>query len=230
MLAPTPESLDQTQLKSTKSLKYRCVIGIAVTTMIWFSDGWSADSSKFNGRWTLNKDDSETLAQQLNELKQEIRDFSYDHGKISDPDKPDPFDSRRQVGDKEWETRRNGGVVNPTKMVRLMVEAKSLKVYISDQVIVAYDNGKVKRRIDPNPKGRVHSATGKGTSKDTIGTTMAYLDADAVVIETFTNSAERLMERLEISRNNQLKLTTELRNPQWKHSITFVRMYDRASD
>ncbi|MDA0822596.1 MAG: hypothetical protein O3C28_09260 [Proteobacteria bacterium] len=217
-------------MKTTKSLKSWCVIGIATVALISLSGAWAADSPAINGRWTLNDDDSQTLAKKINELKQEVRDFSYDNGKISDPDKPDPFDSRRSVGDKEWETRRNGGVVNPTVTVRYMVEAESIKIYISGRIIIAYDDGKVKRRIDPNPNGRVHSATGKGTSKDSIGTTMAYFDADAVVIETLTNSAERLVERLEISRSGQLKLTTVLHNPQWKHSITFVRRYDRASD
>jgi phage I-like protein len=119
--------LDQTHLKTTKSLKSWCAIGIATVALISFSGAWAAGSPAINGRWTLNDDDSETLAKQINKLKQEVRDFSYDHGTISDPDKPDPFDNRRSVGDKEWETRRNGGVVNPSVTVRHMVEAESLK-------------------------------------------------------------------------------------------------------
>jgi hypothetical protein len=186
-----------------------------------------ADEKALNGRWALDKRNSENLASQLDELKRELRDFSYEHGKIGDPDKPDPFTSRRQLSDKEWETKRNGGVGNPSVIVQQMVDAKSLKVYVSEQIIVAYD-GKIRRRISPNPNGRVHSATGAGTSTDSIGQTMAYLEADAVVIETRTNSAERLFERFELTKNDQLKLTTELHNPEWKHSVEFVRFYDRA--
>lgn len=185
-----------------------------------------ADQKTFNGRWALDKRDSETLASQLDQLKRELRDYAFEHGKISDPDKPDPFSSRRQLSDKEWESKRNGGVGNPSVIVQQMVGARLIKVYMSDQIIVAYD-GKIRRRLSPNPNGRVHSATGKGTSTDSIGQTMAYLDAEAVVIETRTNSAERLSERFEITKNDRLKLTTELHNPDWKHSIEFVRFYDR---
>ncbi|MFT4564725.1 MAG: hypothetical protein ACI9BW_004495 [Gammaproteobacteria bacterium] len=228
MVGNTSGIREDRRLKPAKLAKIRCLISLVVIAMLACSQAWAAGASDISGSWTLNKDDSEKLEKQLDKLKLEIRDYAYDHGKISDPDKPDPFENRRKVGDKEWETRRNGGVVNPSVIVRHMVEAKSLKVHISERIIVAYD-GKVRRRINPNPNGRVHSAKGKGTSKDTVGTTMAYLDADAVVIETLTNSAERLVERLEISRGNQLKLTTVLHNPQWKHSVTFVRMYDRTS-
>ncbi len=188
-----------------------------------------ADEKAFNGRWALDKGNSETLAKQLDELKRELRDYAYEHGKISDPDKPDPFSRRRDVSDKEWESKRNGGVGNPSVPVQQMVGAKSLKFYVSEQIVVAYD-GKIRRRLSPNPNGRVHSATGKGTSKDSIGQSMTYLDEDAVVIETRTNAAERLSERFELTKKDQLKLTTELYNPDWKHSVEFVRFYDRAEN
>lgn len=187
-----------------------------------------ADSSAISGTWTLDEDGSDSLQAQIDTLKQEYREWSSEHGKINDPNKPDPFQSARKLGEKKWDSSRAGPVSRPSVVVRQMIGAESIKLYVSDRVIVAYD-GKIRRRVNPNPNGRVHSATGKGTSKDSIGQTLTYLDGDAVVIETRTNSAERLGERFEVTPDDRLKITTSLYNPSWRRSIEFVRYYDRAN-
>ena len=185
-----------------------------------------ADTGVLTGTWVIDEDSSGTLEDEIDTLKQEYRDYQTEQGTISDPDKPDPFQSRRQLGEKEW-AKRGSPVGKPSLTVRKMVRAESIKLYVSERIVVAYD-GEIKRLLNPNPIGRVHSATGKGVSKDVFGQTLAYLDADAVVIETRTYSAERLVERFEIDQHERLKVTTDLHNPTWRRDIKFVRYYTRA--
>ena len=185
----------------------------------------AAGPNDISGTWRLNEGDSETLNEEVKQLKQEHRDWSTEHGSINDPEKPDPFAARRQRAD-SWDSRRGGAVGNASVTVRQMVSAALIKLYISERIIIAYD-GKLKRLINPNPYGRVHSATGKGLSKDAIGETLAYVEGDAVVIETRTTSAERMTERFELTSNDRLQLTTSLKNPAWRRKIEFVRIYDR---
>jgi hypothetical protein len=101
-----------------------------------------------------------------------------------------------------------------------------LKLYVSDRIFVSND-GKLKRLVSPNPAGRVYSATGKGVSKDAIGQTLAYLDDDAFVIETRTNSAELLTERFELTADDALMVSIVLKNPDWRREISFVRRFER---
>lgn len=188
----------------------------------------SADPDIISGTWTLNEDRSDSLEAQMNDLKQEYRTWESDHGDGNkDPEKPSPFDANN-LKNKKWDTRRGGSVAKPSVAVNQMVTAELLKLYVSERIIVAYDR-KLKRLISPNPNGRVHSAKGHGISKDAIGETLAYLDEDAVVIETRTKSAERLAERFEVTGADQLQLTTRLYNPDWRREIEFVRMYDRSN-
>jgi hypothetical protein len=186
-----------------------------------------ADTGALTGTWAIDEDSSETLQDEIDTLKQEYRDHQTEQGTISDPDQPDPFQSRRELGEKEWAIRSGGQVAKPSLSVRTMLRAESIKLYVSERIVVAYD-GEIKRLLNPNPIGRVHSATGKGVSKDVFGQTLAYLDADAVVVETRTYSAERLVERFEIDQHERLKLTTDLHNPTWRRDIKFVRYYTRA--
>ena len=186
-----------------------------------------ADPDAITGTWLLDDGNSDTLKEQMNDLKQEYRDWESEQGeKAEESNKPSPFDSN-SLKDKQWDARRSGSVAKPSIAVNQMVTAQSIKLYVSERIVVAYDR-KLKRLISPNPNGRVHSAKGHGISKDAIGETLAYLDEDAVVIETRTTSAERLAERFEVTPVDQLKVTTRLYNPDWRREIEFVRMYDRS--
>ena len=184
-----------------------------------------AGPDAISGKWTLNDGESGSLKKEISVLKQEHRTWQSEHGGINDPEKPDPFESNN-IKNKNWDSRRGGAVSKPSNVVNQIVTAESLKLYISERFVVAYD-GKLKRLINPNPNGRVHSAKGHGISKDAIGETLAYVDEDAIVIETRTKSAERLAERFEVTPVDQLKVITRLYNPDWRREVEFVRMYDR---
>jgi len=186
----------------------------------------AADPGAMSGTWVLDERASESLKDEIIQLKQEYRDWKTSEARGSDPTKPDPFSDKRKFSDKEWNAARGGAVGNASVKVRQMVSAESIKLYVSTRVIVAYD-GQLKRLVSPNPAGRVHSASGKGVSTDAVGETLAYVDGDAVVIETRSNSAERLAERFELTSNDQLQITTSLKNPDWRRGIEFVRFYDR---
>ena len=188
----------------------------------------SADIGLITGTWTLNEGASDSLEEQMNDLKQEHRKFESDHGtKEDDPEKPSPFDGNN-LKNKKWDDRRSGAVSRPSVAVNRMTTAELIKLYVSERIIVAYD-GKLRRLINPNPLGRVHSAKGKGISEDSVGETLAYIDEDAVVIETRTKSTERLAERFEVTPVDQLKVTTRLHNPDWRREVEFVRLYDRSA-
>ena len=184
------------------------------------------ETAKLNGSWVLDEDNSETLDEKMAELKQEYRDYQSEHGGINDPDKPDPFGKRR-FGDKEWESRRSGPVPPASSNTRLMLQCEALKLYVSERIIIAY-GGEIKRRLNPNPAGRVYSATGKGVSKDSFGQTLAYLEDGGFVIDTRTKSAERLVERFKLEADGQLKLSVTVKNPEWRRAIDLVRYYVRA--
>ncbi|TDJ60004.1 MAG: hypothetical protein E2O36_08215 [Proteobacteria bacterium] len=199
---------------------YGLVLGLCLA----FIAPVAADPSAISGSWSLDVDASGTVRAEINQLKRDHRDYTNAHSKIGDPNKPDPFASRRT--NKEWDSRPGGPVANASITVRQMVAAESLKLYVSERIIIAYDR-KLKRLISPNPNGRVHSATGKGVSSDAVGETLAYFDGDAIVIETRTKIAERLVERFELTPSDQLKVTINLKNPQWRRKIEFVRFFNR---
>jgi hypothetical protein len=186
----------------------------------------SADPGAITGTWALDEETSGSLNDEINQLKQEHHKWTSEHGSGDDPNKPSPFDDKRKFSEREWDSRRTGPVSSASVAVRQMVTAESLKLYVSDRIVVAYD-GKLKRLINPNPAGRVHSATGKGISKDAVGETLAYFEDDAFVIETRSKAAERLAERFELTPDDRLKVTTLLKNPEWRRTVEFVRYYDR---
>ena len=212
--------------KPHRHSRSRAVPLVCFVVAIVASNWTYADSSALNGSWSLEKANSQSLSDEINQLKQEHRSWESERGGINDPDKPDPFGDKRKFSEKEWNARRSGPVPNPSIVVRNMVTADTLKMHVSERIVVAYD-GKVKRLINPNPNGRVHSATGKGISKDRIGETLAYFDDNAVVIETRTNSAERLAERFELTAPDELKLTIALKSPAWRRKVEFVRYFTR---
>jgi len=185
-----------------------------------------ADLDKMSGTWSHDASESEELSDQIKQLKQEFHEWQSEYGGINDPDKPDPFESRK-FGTDEWETRRSGPVPNASVDARQIVEAESLKLYVSERIIVSYD-GKLTRRVSPNPAGRVYSATGKGVSSDSVGQTLAYLDEDSFVIETRMKSAEQLVERFELTSDDVLKVTINLKNPDWRREVSFVRYFKRV--
>lgn len=188
-----------------------------------------ADTGAITGTWALNEGASDSLEKQMNALKQEYRTWESEHGnKEDDPEKPSPFDSNN-IKDKKWDARRSGTVAKPSVAVNRMVTAELIKLYVAERIVVAYDR-KLRRLLNPNPLGRVHSAKGYGISKDSIGETLAYLDEDAVVIETRTKNTERLAERFEVTPVDQLKVTTRLYNPDWRREVEFVRVYDRDTE
>ncbi len=183
------------------------------------------DLSALSGNWVLDEDASATLDAEVNILKTEERDYQSEYGTSDSNDKPDPFGKRR-FGDKDWQTRRSGLVSAASVVVRQMLQSESIKLYVADRIVISYD-GKVKRLVNPNPAGRVYSATGKGVSTDAVGQTLAYLDAAAFVIETRTNSAERMSERFELTDEGALKVTATLKNPEWRREVEFVRYFVR---
>jgi len=201
------------------------VLGFVVLAVLLTPRLSHADLAQLTGTWLLDEDASGTLESEVNQLKQETRDYAVEHGGINDPDKPDPFGKRR-YGDQDWERRRTGLVTSASIAARQMLQTESLKLYIGDRIILSYD-GKLKRRVSPNPSGRVYSATGKGISQDTVGQTLAYLEEDALVIETRTNSAEFLVERFEPTDTGELKVTAKVKNPEWRREVEFVRYFLR---
>ena len=213
MLAPEPRTLIPTITIATLLLIAAC------------APTQSADLSALSGSWVLNEDASGTLSAEVNLLKTEERDYQSEYGSSDSNEKPDPFGKRR-FGDKDWQTRRSGLVSSASVVTRQMLQCETIKLYVADRIVVAYD-GKVKRLVNPNPAGRVYSATGKGVSTDAVGQTLAYLDDAAFVIETRTNSAERLAERFELTDDDVLKITATLKNPEWRREIEFVRYFVR---
>ena len=210
-----------------KAHRRHLVIALATCLLTASVPYVTAEPDAITGTWVLNEDASNTLKAEISVLKQEHRTWESENGGINDPEKPSPFDSNN-IKNKNWDSRRSGAVSQPSRVVSQMVTAESLKLYISERFIVAYD-GKLKRMITPNPNGRVHSAKGLGISKDAVGETLAYVDENAVVIETRTASAERLAERFELTSVDQLKVTTSLYNPDWRREVEFVRVYDRGN-
>ncbi len=210
-------------MKKFNKFWVRC---LAAPLLLIFAIDLSADVDALSGTWIINENESNSLKRQMNALKQEYRDWKDGQDKDDDdPEKPSPFDSN-DLRKKGYDSRRGGTVAKPSVAVNRIVTAEKIRLYISERIIVAYD-GKLKRLISPNPLGRVHSAKGRGISKDAIGETLAYLEDDAVVIETRTKITERLTERFEMSSTGQLKVMIRLYNPDWRREIEFVRMYDR---
>ena len=171
-----------------------------------------ADPGGLSGTWLLDEGKSGQLGDEIGQLKQEYREWASEHGGINDPDKPSPFEDQRKSDKHNWDSRRAGTVANASVTANRMVSAKALKLYVSDRIVISYD-GKLKRLIIPNPAGRVISASGKGIYEDAIGETLAYLDDGALMVETRTHAAERVVERFERTPDDQLKETISIKNP-----------------
>jgi len=113
-----------------------------------------------------------------------------------------------------------------TSTMRKVVSAKSLNIGGGDELLVVYDD-EHKRKLVPNPYGRVFSASGDELIADRFGHTLSFWQKNVLVVETKTRGGVNIVERYRFDRRiSKLRVSTSV-TPSGRAGIKFERVYDR---
>ncbi|MEM7466785.1 MAG: hypothetical protein AAF387_07855 [Pseudomonadota bacterium] len=95
---------------------------------------------------------------------------------------------------------------------------------------VWYQDGFV-RDINPNPYGRVFSASGDELVANDLGRTLSYVKKTKIVSETRTEPRGEIFETFEPSVNGQeLTVSIKIDRPDWKKIVVLRQTYTRVAD
>lgn len=192
-----------------------------------------ADASALNGRWQLDEDNSENLDDSgvaFNKKQEREKRLKSEQ----------KFNKDNHTGDRnQYEKAANAAEKfigedyrsqswDVTDEVREMVEAKTLKVYVANKVVLLYGPDR-KRLLTVNPGGRVYSVRGMEFTDDAVGRALTYIKDDDVVVETEMTIGGKLVERFSIDAEDEaLVLTIRLQETGGGPWLEFKRRYTRS--
>lgn len=114
----------------------------------------------------------------------------------------------------------------PRGSVRDLVSATHLSITGSEHVSIVYDEH-ITRTLEPNPNGRVYSASGEELVVDRFGYTLSFWEGDVLVIETTTRRGLDVVERYRMDRAAK-RLTVEISvTPSGEFGVDILRVFDR---
>ena len=197
------------------------------------SSGYSTDAYGLAGVWYSKKSLGDDV-QEIVEKHLYKRKRGYAGPKDSRPKSRD-----RTYGEISqthyWETLNEGNLRKEARNLKRLgtayplLTANKLAIDLSEQELVGitYD-GLLQREIQPNPRGRIFSASGDELTNDTIGHTLAYWEEETLVLETDPPHSGKFIERLKIINNgNRLEYAIFVKSMELKESINVVRVFER---
>lgn len=114
----------------------------------------------------------------------------------------------------------------PRGSLRDLVSAARLSITGGERVSIMYD-AHISRDLEPNPDGRVYSASGDELVVDRFGYTLAFWDGDVLVIETTTRRGLDVVERYRVNRAGD-RLTVEISvTPSGEFGVDILRVFER---
>ncbi|MCZ6894234.1 MAG: hypothetical protein O7H40_09335 [Gammaproteobacteria bacterium] len=192
-----------------------------------------AESGQINGNWMLDEASSENLADAgkktnkqtaITRREKKIQKFARDEGPKRHGGR---FDAQARSTEKMIRDDTRSEVWDPPDLVRIMLEAESIKLYSARKLAVLYGT-EVKRLLRMNKDGKSHTMSGKELTADSIGRSLAYLDDEAVMIETAMTAGGKVTERFELDEEtDRLMVTVRLQQRARGPWLEFVRYFER---
>ena len=209
-------------------------LSLVLTCAFWYVSFTHADARTFNGTWTLNATGSQTFeaaGEELNKaLLRELR-LERTHEMDGRPSKSSSKHSGKSSHDQSMELLRHDERPVPwdaADELAQMLEAESIKLYYARKFAILYGVER-KRLLTVNPAGRSFSVKGTTVTKDDIGTSLAYLEDGAIVIETDTRWHDKLVERFELNETaDHLRVTIRMQQVILGPWLEYVRVFDRT--
>ena len=223
---------DLRQLHMTK--KRIVPLLLALTGALCYVSFTLADPRAFNGTWTLNATDSQTFEVAGEELnKALLRELRLERTYEMDgrPSKSSSKHVGKSSHDQSIELLRHDERPVPWEAadeLAQMLEAESIKLYYARKFAILY-GAERKRLLTVNLAGRSFSVKGTTVTKDDIGTSLAYLEDGAIVIETDTRWHDKLVERFELNEtSDHLRVTIRMQQVILGSWLEYVRTFDRT--
>lgn len=167
------------------------------------------------GSWVLDEAASDSVEERFKHFRKAKRGGFRDGGIGG---KPDRAGSRRK--------RSAEDDAAPRGSLRDLVAAARLSIAGREHVSIVYD-GRITREFEPNPNGRVYSASGDELVVDRFGYTLSFWEGDVLVIETTTRRGLDIVERYRVDRAAQ-RLTVEISvTPSGEFGVDILRVFDR---
>lgn len=213
------------------------LMGAVISIYVSANSLADSDSKKpkvdISGFWALDEalsDDPKPILKEIGKSKKKKKRGS-DSPKGSN--KPIGSDTYRRYwehvsDDKEWRTTANaahGG------SIKSLLFNKRLAVASTDNGFkVWYQDGFV-RDINPNPYGRVFSASGDELVANGLGRTLSYVKKKRIISETRTKPRGEIIESFEPSADGKtLAVIVKVDRPDWEKIVELKQVYRRIAN
>ena len=209
-------------------------ISAALASVYPVSINAATPTVNISGFWVLDEDLSDDPEPELKDIgkfksrKHEKSDDEHRQG-----DKPVGKDTFRRYWEhvaenKEW--RRVANAANKGS-IKSLVFNKRLAIAATDSGFkVWYQDGFV-RDINPNPYGRVFSASGDELVANDLGRTLSYVKKGKIISETRIEPRGDIFETFQPSSDQQrLEVTIKVDRPDWNKIVKLKQVYRRVAD
>ncbi len=168
------------------------------------------------GTWILDTAASDSVEERFKHFRKAKRGGFRDGGIGGRTDRSGS--GRKRSGDDD---------ATPRGSVRDLVSAARLSIAGREHISIVYDE-RITRQLEPNPNGRVYSASGDELVIDRFGYTLSFWEGDVLVIETTTRRGLDVVERYRVDRAAK-RLTVEISvTPSGEFGVDILRVFDRG--
>ena len=182
----------------------------------------------FEGRWTINEDESDDPHDQLKGLKMvKSRPPTASTGTGGREDAQRARAYTQQALVKERHLLFSEADVGELSRI---LNATSVNIVPADSGFqFSYEDG-FKRQLSPRPGGAVYTAKGDEFLPDELGRSMVYWRSSVLVIETLLAPRGTMTEEVSLqSAKHRLKIHTVLKNPDWDFDADIIRIFEVVS-
>ena len=187
-----------------------------------------------SGLWVIDETASDDPEPQLKDIgKRKGKKPKQSESEHREGDKDVGDDTFRRcwahvADDKEWRSVANAGRKGSIKS---LVFNKRLAIAATeDGFKVWYQDGFV-RDINPNPYGRVFSASGDELVANDLGRTLSYVKKGKIISETRIEPRGDILETFLLSDDKKtLTVTIKVDRPDWSKIVKLKKVYRRTGD
>ena len=187
-----------------------------------------------SGLWVVDESMSDDPESQLKDIgKSQGKKGKKNESENRRGDKPVGDDTFRRywehvADDKEW--RRVANAANKGSIKSLIFNQRLAVAATESGFKVWYQDGFV-RDINPNPYGRVFSASGDELVANDLGRTLSYIEKGKLVSETRIEPRGEIFETFQASEDNQmLTVTIKVDRPDWRKIVELKKVYRRVTE
>lgn len=207
-----------------------------VFTVTLFSSVAVAKDKKvdISGFWVLDETVSDDAESQLEDIgTSKGKKSKKNESENRRGDKPVGDDTFRRywehvAEDKEW--RRVANAANKGSIKSLVFNQRLAVATTESGFKVWYQDGFV-RDINPNPYGRVFSASGDELVANDLGRTLSYVKKGKIVSETRIEPRGDILETFQTSEDKQtLTVTIKVDRPDWRKIVNLKKVYRREAE